>query len=106
MKSWYVRSRLMKINKTVNGDTMTLELQGWLDTQAAPEMEAVLEEAGDDISSLIIDCTGLEYISSSGIRQIVSAHKKMNGNLTLKNVSVEIQDIFNMTGLSKRIKLE
>ena len=60
----------------------------------------------DDIDSLVIDCKSLEYISSSGIRQFVAAHKQMNGKLTLTNVSPEILDILNMTGISKRIQIK
>lgn len=96
----------MEINKAVDGNTVTLSLVGWLDTQAAPELEAALDDIGDDVSVLVIDCGDLEYISSSGIRQIVAAHKQMKGNCTLKNVSEEIMNVFKMIGLEKRIKIE
>lgn len=48
----------------------------------------------------------LEYTSSSGVRQIVAAHKKMNGALTLKNLSPEVLDVLHMTGLDKRLHIE
>ena len=96
----------MKIEKTVNGDSMTLTLGGWLDTQAAPELETIIDGIPDDISSIVFDCKDLEYISSSGIRQIIAAYKKVNGNFKLKNVSSEIMDVLNMTGISKKVTIE
>ena len=93
----------MKIEKIQNGDSVTLALQGWLDTQAAPELE---KELGDDVKSLEFDCKALEYVSSSGIRQFVAAYKKMSGNFKLTGVSAEIMDVLNMTGISKRITIE
>ena len=66
----------MNINRTDDGNTVTLTLEGWLDTQAAPDLEAALNDIGDGFSSMVIDCANLEYISSSGIRQIVAAHKQ------------------------------
>ena len=96
----------MKIEKTVNGDCMTLALQGWLDTQAAPELEEVINSLPAEITSLVFDCKELEYVASSGIRQIVAAHKKVNGSFTLKNVSPEIMDILNMTGVANKVKIE
>lgn len=96
----------MNINKILNDDTMTLFLEGWLDTQAAPELETAMNDMEDGINTLVFDCKDLEYISSSGIRQFVAAHKKMNGNLILRNVSKEITDVLNMTGVASRIKIE
>ena len=96
----------MKIEKSVKGDTLTLVLEGWLDTRTAPELDAALSDTPEDIKAIVFDCSGLEYISSAGIRQIVAAHKRVNGNFTLKNVSAEIMDVLNMTGLSKRLNIE
>lgn len=96
----------MIIEKHVNGKEMVIVLDGWLDTQAAPEFEAARKDIPDDIEELVIDCKSLEYISSSGIRQFVAAHKQMQGKLTLCNVSPEIMDILKMTGISKRIRIK
>lgn len=85
---------------------MTFAIQGWLDTQAAPDLEQALSEIPEEVENLTFECTALEYISSSGIRQIVAAYKQMNGNLTLKNVSAEIMDVLNMTGIAKKINIE
>ena len=96
----------MTIKKTIEGKEATLYLEGWLDTQAAPEMQAELEKLDDDIESLVIDMSALEYISSSGVRQVVTAYKKMNGNLTVRNVSQGIMSIFKITGIDKRINFQ
>lgn len=96
----------MNITKTMNGNEATIALEGWLDTQASPELHAELDGLGDDISSLVFDFSALEYISSSGVREVVSAHKKMNGAFTVKNASAGIMNIFKATGIDKKIRFE
>lgn len=91
----------MTIKKTVNQNTALLETEGWLDTQTAPELGVVLDELYPMVTEIILDMNALEYISSAGLRQILAAHKKMNGSLTIKNASAEVMDIFNMTGFSE-----
>jgi len=96
----------MTIEKTVNGNEATLKIDGWMDTQAAPMLEQALTELGAEVKHLSLDLSGLEYISSAGIRQIVAAHKQMGGELTLRNVSVEVQDVLTMTGIAKKLHIE
>ena len=96
----------MNIDKKIQGDVMTITIDGWLDTAAAPDLEAALNDVSSNIKQLVFDCKNLDYISSSGIRQIVAAHKQMNGNMCLKNVSKEIMSVLNMTGISNRIRIE
>ena len=57
-------------------------------------------------TEMTIDLEKLEYISSAGLRLVVAAHKKMNGALTVKNASVEVLDVFRMTGFDKRINIQ
>lgn len=96
----------MTINKTENGSEITLKPIGWLDTQAAPELLDELDGLGDDAQSLILDFSELEYISSSGIRAIVTAYKKMNGAVVIKNASEGIMSIVKATGIDKKIRFE
>ncbi len=96
----------MKIDKKQDGSTLTISLEGWLDAQAAPDLEAAIDSVTDGVEALIFDCSALEYVSSAGIRQFVAAHKKMNGSLTIKNISSEILDVLRMTGLDKRLNIE
>lgn len=95
----------MTVKKTVEGNKVLLEIDGWLDTQTAPELGEALDALDSSVTELTIDMNALEYISSAGLRQIVAAHKKMDGNLTIKNVSAEIMDVFNMSGFSKRLNI-
>ena len=96
----------MTIKKNVNGTTVELALTGWLDTQAAPMLEEEVNALDSDGTELVLDLSQLEYISSAGLRQIVAAYKKMNGKMTLRNVSDEIMGVIKMTGIDKRMKFE
>ena len=80
----------MTIEKKITENEAELKLTGWLDTQSTPMLEEALDGLGSDITDLTLDFADLEYVSSAGLRQIVAAYKKMNGALTLKNVSEEI----------------
>ena len=95
----------MTINKTITGNEAVFEISGWLDTQTSPMLETALDELDPAVTELTIDMKELEYISSAGLRQIVAAHKKMDSKLTIKNVSSEIMDVFNMTGFGKRLNI-
>ena len=96
----------MTITKTENGNTVTLTLEGWLDTQAAPELQKELEVIDEKINSVVIDMEKLQYVSSAGIRQLVAIYKKINGQLVIKNTSVELMDVFHMTGIDRMIRFE
>ena len=79
---------------------------GWLDTKTTPEFMAALEKIPESTTELILDMQELEYISSSGLRQIVALHKKMNGNLVIINASKDILDVLKMTGFIKKINVK
>ena len=96
----------MTITKTVNGSEATLKVDGWLDTQASPDMQQELDALEPGIDSLVLDFADLEYISSSGVRVVVAAYKKMDGALVVKNVSSGIMSIFKGTGIDNQIKFE
>lgn len=94
----------MEIIKTIDKKSATFAIKGWLDTQTAPEFGAALDVLPEEVESLTVDCAGLEYISSAGVRQMVAAHKKM-GSFTLTNVSAEILEVFKLTGIDKRLNI-
>ena len=96
----------MTIEKKIYGDSAELVLSGWMDTQNAPQLAAAVDELGPEIKSLSLDLSGLEYTSSAGMRQLVAAHKRMNGALTLKHVSPEIMDVLRMIGFDKKLNFE
>ena len=94
----------MTIEKSTQGTTVTLKITGWLDTQTTPMLQSEIDALDDTVTAMVIDCAALEYISSAGLRQIVAAYKKLNGELILRGVSEEVMSIIRITGLDKRIK--
>ncbi|MDO4731225.1 MAG: STAS domain-containing protein [Clostridia bacterium] len=98
----------MTIKKTLNNDALTLEIIGRLDTTTAPELETEIDQSLDNVSSLILDCGNLDYMSSAGLRVILKAQKIMNvkGEMKLINVSDIIMEIFDITGFSDILTIE
>ena len=96
----------MTINKTIDGNTETLALGGWLDYDAAPGLAEELKELGSGVTSLVLDCSDLEYISSSGVRLFVEAYSKMKGAVKLRNVSEDVMEVLRITGVADRIPVE
>ncbi len=92
----------MTINKTVNGTELTLALEGRLDTVTAPELEKELKESLDGAESLILDFSKLDYISSAGLRVLLSAHKMMvgKGGMKVTNVNEIVAEVFEVTGFA------
>lgn len=104
----YLRRNIdMKITKTMENNKVTLSVEGWLDTQSSPELGKEIRELSDP-ESLILDFEKLEYISSSGLREVVSAYKKMKsagGDFAVINVSSEVMDVFRLTGFDKKLDI-
>ncbi len=96
----------MTITKTENGNTLTLTLEGCLDTMSAPELQKELETVDEKTEILVIDMEKLQYVSSAGIRQLVTVSKKMKENFVVKNASDALMDIFHITGLDRIIRFE
>ncbi len=98
----------MDIIKTTEDKILTLALKGRLDTTTAPELDDVLKENLDGIKELVLDLEGLEYLSSAGLRVILSAQKRMNkvGEMKVKNVNETIMDIFEITGFVDILTIE
>lgn len=92
----------MNINIEKNNGTTVIKLDGRLDTTTAPELEKAINNEGDALKSLVLDFNGVDYISSAGLRVLLTAQKKMNvqGHMELINVSESVMDIFEMTGFA------
>lgn len=90
----------MTIQKNIEDKTLTMALNGRLDTTSTPEFESELKASLDDINKLVLDFADLEYISSSGLRALLFAQKTMNkqGEMLVCNVNSVIADIFEVTG--------
>lgn len=84
-----------------NGITL-IKIEGRLDTTTAPELEKAINGEGDELKNLVLDFGGVEYISSAGLRVLLTAQKKMNvqGHMELRGVSEAVMDVFEMTGFA------
>ena len=98
----------MEISKNKNGSTLVISLSGRLDTVSAPQLDEELKEAIGDTTELILDLSGLEYMSSAGLRILLSAQKTMNnqGKMIVKNVNNTIMEIFEVTGFIDILTIE
>ena len=93
----------MTINVKRDFELVTLEITGRLDTTTAPNLESVINELSEDTKELIFDMSGVEYISSAGIRVLIGAYKKMSinqGTMRIEKANDMVREIFEMTGLS------
>lgn len=98
----------MNINIIKNEKNLTFELEGRLDTTTAPQLESELKKNLDGIEFLVLDFSKLEYLSSAGLRVLLSSQKTMNtqGKMVIKNVNSTIMDIFEVTGFSEILTIE
>lgn len=97
----------MTINKKIENNTAIVFVEGWLDTQSSPELGNEIDSLSG-IKKLVLDFEKLEYISSSGLRQVISAYKKITNNggtFSIKNVRSEVMDVFSLTGLDKKLDI-
>ncbi len=92
----------MKINKSIENGKACYALEGRLDTTTAPELESALKKDLDGITALTIDCAKLDYISSAGLRVLLSTHKVMckKGGMKVTNVNEMVQEVFDVTGFA------
>lgn len=91
---------MMTITQTKTENALTIQLAGRLDTITAPELEASLKDNLAGVTELTIDLKELEYMSSAGLRVILSLQKRMNGNMQVCHVNETIAEIFEVTGFN------
>ena len=99
---------MLNIKKNQNGEALTVSLEGRLDTTTAPQLEESLRESMTGIKELVLDFQDLEYISSAGLRVLLSAQKNMakQGSMKLIHVSDVIMEIFEVTGFVDILTIE
>ncbi len=99
---------MLKINKTCEDAKLTVALEGRLDTTTSPELEKSLQESLDGVSELVMDLAGLEYISSAGLRVLLSAQKQMmkQGSMKVIHVNETVMEIFEVTGFVDILTIE
>ena len=98
----------MKISKEKIETKLTVTPKGRLDTTTAPELSDALKDSLDGVTELIMDLKGLEYISSAGLRVLLSAQKVMDkqGKMIVRNANDSIKEIFEVTGFSEILTIE
>lgn len=99
---------MMTIDKKVNGSELVMGINGRLDTSTAPQFEAALKSSLDGVKKLILDFENLEYVSSAGLRVILTTQKLMNkqGEMVIKNVSEVVLEVFEITGFVDILTIE
>ena len=87
---------------------MSMEINGRLDSSTAPELESALKESLGGITELVLDFKGLEYISSAGLRVLLTTQKTMNkqGKMVIRNINETIREVFELTGFSDILTVE
>lgn len=99
----------MTITMNHTADILNLMLSGRLDTTTAPQLEKVLQENLSDITAVIFDFAGIEYISSAGLRVLLSTQKRMNaagGTMKLIHVNEMVMEVFDITGFTDILTIE
>ena len=99
---------IMTINKTETGDKIIFEIEGRVDTTTSSELQSTLAPEVTNTDDMVLDCKKLIYISSAGLRVLLSVHKSMikkGGKFSLTNVSEDILEIFEITGFSNILNI-
>lgn len=98
----------MTIEKIAEGNQLTIVLGGRLDTTTAPKLETELKQNISGVEELVLDLAALEYLSSAGLRVLLSAQKVMNrqGHMVVRNVNETVMEIFEVTGFVDVLTIE
>ena len=99
---------MLNIVSDLKGSNLTISLEGRLDTNTSPQLEEKLKASIDNVTELVFDIEKHQYISSAGLRVLLSAQKIMNkqGSMVVKNSSEEVREIFDVTGFSDILTIE
>lgn len=98
----------MTVKKTLDGTKLTASISGRLDTATTPEAESALKDGLDKVTELVLDFKELDYISSSGLRLLLTLQKQMNtqGSMKIINVNDIVSEIFDITGFADILTVE
>ena len=94
---------MLNIEKAIEKGNAVYTLEGRLDTTTSPALEKELKDSLDGVSELTLDFAALEYISSAGLRVLLSTQKLMNkqGKMKITHVNETVMEIFEVTGFSE-----
>lgn len=98
----------MNMEKKLEDGTLTIKVSGRLDTATAPQLDEELKESIEGVEKLVMDLEDLEYISSAGLRVLLSAQKTMNkqGTMEVTGVNDAVMEIFEVTGFSEILTIK
>ena len=98
---------MLTINKTLEDNLLTLEVIGRLDTTNSPKLMEEFNASSEDVSEVVVDLEHMDYLSSAGLRVLLSMQKIMNkqGKMTIVNVSPDAMEIFDMTGFTNLLNI-
>ena len=98
----------MTVNQIPEGKKLTIVISGRLDTNSSPKLEAVLRQSVSGVTELVFDFSGVEYLSSAGLRVLLAAQKVMNRQRSMKliGVSADVMEVFEITGFSDILTVE
>ena len=99
---------MLQIRKTVTDGKAILAPAGRLDTLTSPAFDAAIKEIAAEVDELTLDLSELEYISSAGLRVLLTAQKAMavRGKMTVKNPNETVSEIFEVTGFRDILNIE
>lgn len=99
---------MLNIKKEKDGEKLKIALEGRLDTSSAPQLEKELETLEGDVKELVFDIKYLDYVSSAGLRILLSAHKNMSrqGSMVLRGANEIVMEIFEVTGFAGILNIE
>lgn len=99
---------MLDITKNLNGDVLTVALDGRLDTTTARQLEDSLRDVLDEAQSVIFEVGKLKYISSAGLRVLLATQKAVQGRdgMVIRNITDEVREIFEVTGFMDILTVE
>lgn len=90
---------MLNITTERNEDVLAVTLSGRLDTVTAPDLAENLKELSG-ITNIVMDCADLSYVSSAGLRVLLTARKSISGELVLEHVTPSVLDVLDITGFT------
>lgn len=98
----------MEVKKLVNDSELTISIVGRIDSNTSPDLEKELKCSIEGIKTLVLDFEGVEYISSAGLRVLLSMQKifRTQGKMIIKNVNESVLEVFEITGFSEILTIQ
>ena len=99
---------MLNINKDADGSKLTIALQGRLDTTTAPQLDEEVKQLQDKVTDLNFDMSDLQYISSAGLRVMLTTMQTMEeqGEMIVRNVGPDVMEVFKLTGFAGILNIE